>query len=77
MTFLSSSLYAQPTSPVSIGDVRVEKIGATFPRISEPLRNLCGAISWILGEIRPLPAQVSSCLFSISVCDTETRFEAD
>ncbi len=33
-------LHAQPTSPVSAGDVRFEEIGATFPRVSETLRNL-------------------------------------
>jgi hypothetical protein len=30
----------QPASPVSAGDVRFAKIGATFPRVSETMRNL-------------------------------------
>ena len=32
--------YAQPSSPVSVGDVRFAKIGATLPRVSETMRNL-------------------------------------
>ena len=58
----------QPTSPVSVGDVRFAKIGATFPQVSEALRNLCGAIFWILGDIRPIArAGLWSPIFNIRV----------
>ncbi len=44
------------------------KIGATFAQVSEALRNLCGAIFWILGDIRPIArAGLWSPIFNIRV----------
>jgi hypothetical protein len=58
----------QPASPVSVGDVRFAKIGATYPRVSETSRKLRGAIFCILGDIRPIArASLWSPIFNIRV----------
>src|SRR5215510_2129903 len=69
-------LAPQPTSPVSVGQVRPAKICTTFPRVSRTLRSLCGGNFSILRDIRPISrASLWSPNFNIRVALPETRFE--
>jgi len=69
-------LHTQPTSPVSVRDMRFAEIRATFPRVSERSRGLRGMFFWIFARNQPISrASLWSPICSFRVLTPETRLE--